>query len=41
LSSPQPYWLYFWLPTLLSMIEVRRLQRINANPELKGPNYDN
>ncbi|WP_434607940.1 hypothetical protein [Pseudomonas sp. R1-7] len=41
LSSPQPYWLYFWLPTLLSMIEVRRLQRINANPELKGSTYGN
>ncbi|MDD2031893.1 hypothetical protein T3A99_10535 [Pseudomonas sp. N-137] len=41
LSSPQPFWLYFWMPTMLSMIEVRRLHRINTNPALKEPTYGN
>lgn len=31
LSSPQPFWLYFWMPTLLSMIEVQRLRCTNSN----------
>ncbi len=40
LSSPQPFWLYFWMPTLLSMIEVQRLRRMNSNPESKGFSHD-
>lgn len=40
LSSPQPFWLYFWMPTLLSMIEVRRLRGINSSPESKGILHD-
>ncbi|MGH8440131.1 MAG: hypothetical protein ACRERW_13905 [Pseudomonas sp.] len=35
LSSPQPFWLYFWLPILFSMIEIRRLRSAGRSSEAK------